>query len=774
MSDTLLNAMEDGAYLMDADGVLLAMNDAGARRLLRSASELRGVNVYSLFDEGLARQRKARVAQALNTGLPVRYEDQRSGCHLKNVIYPVKNAEGRYTRVVILVRDITGSKRRDTLDTVVRYASDLESIEERMGCAFFRWRANPDYPVEFASQGVARLLGYTADDLMSGRVVWPRITHADDVPRLESELASHIARGEKEFRMEYRMIRADGLIRWMADVTRVVLDEEGNPTHFESLIWDDHERKTALIRLRDEHAEWMQFFQALGHPALILDTDFRVQEINQSALAAVGRPREECVGRHCWELMHVGGESPPGACPLKSLLASGGVGPTTAEVVALGQPYLATCTPILDADHRVRKVVHVMADLSESRRLEHLRSETNRQRLYRERVESLERMAAGIAHQFNNCLMLISGSAEEAANGGACFSTAAAMQRILDAVRRASTLTHAMVIYTGLGKRDLLPLQLTSLLSVVCRRLSSVLPPGVSLSTALGDDPLPVIGDAGQLECAIENMVRNAIEALSSGEGRVDVAAGRQQLAAEVLGHMHLGHRAKPGEYGFVRVRDNGRGMEPATLDRAFDPFFSTRHAAIGLGLTIVHGVATGHGGVVQLQSEPGEGTTITFFIPLADRVGTGSVHRRRAIPAGGRILVVDDEEGVLLLLSRALMLKGYKPSVFQDGESAVVYLQNHIQELSAVFLDVRMPGIGGYELLHEIRKRDPVLPVFMMSGMTQESVHAEMGALHIDGFLHKPFSLNDMTALLCGDIGNGVSPVEPLASLPLEKERRI
>lgn len=751
--DALLNIPEDGAYLLDADGILLALNEAGARRLSRPVNELIGLNVFSLFDEGLARQRRARVAQALNTGRPVRNEDQRNGRILRNVIYPVRNAEGRFDRVVIVVRDITEDRRKDALDTVVRYASDLESIEEHMGCAFFRWRAVPDYPVEFASQGVARLLGYTADDLTSGRIPWTHITHPEDIPRLEAELASHMANGEMEFRMEYRMIRADGAIRWMADVTRVIQDAQGKPTHFESLIWDDHERKTALNRLRDERSEWMQFFQSLGYPALILDTDFRILEINDSAVAAVGHSRDACVGRHCWELMHVAGENPPGHCPLKALLAGGQIRPTTAEVIALGHPYLATCTPILDADNRVRKVVHVMADLSESRRLEQLRTESANRQLHHERVESLERMAAGIAHQFNNCLMLISGSAEEATTGYVDSSIAAAMQRILDAVQRASTLTHAMVTYTGLGKRNPQSLHLAPLVSGVCRRMSSALPPEASITCDINPEPLPVIGDASQLECAIENLVRNAIEALPPGNGRILVTTGRQTLTAEALTRMHLGHRAKPGEYGLVRIHDNGTGMAPLATHHAFDPFFTTKHSSIGLGLTMVHGVATGHGGAIQLESTPGSGTAVTLFIPL-ETGGPGPAPRgKHAIPADSTILVVDDEKGMLLLLDRALKSAGYRSVLFHDGADALTYLNDHIHELGAALLDVRMPGIGGYELLLEIRQRSPSLPVFLMSGMTQESVHAEMGSLRVDGFIHKPFSLKELTLLLRGDI---------------------
>lgn len=749
--ETLLNTPEDGAYLLDADGVLLAMNEAGARRLSRPAGELIGLHVFSLFDAGLARQRRARLAQALSTGRPVRYEDQRNGRILMNVIYPVRDTGGRFNRVVVVVRDITEDRRKDTLDTVVRYATDLESIEERMGCAFFRWRATPDYPVEFASQGVAGLLGYTADDLTSGRVLWTRITHPDDIPRLEAELASRMQKGELEFRMEYRMIRADGAVRWMADVTRAVLDAQGNPTHFESLIWDDHERKTALNRLREERSEWMQFFQSLGHPALILDTDFRVLEINDSAVAAVGHDRDACTGRHCWELMHVAGENPPGHCPLKALLASGQARQTTAEVVALGRPYLATCTPILDADNRVHKVVHVMADLSESRRMEQLRTESANRKLHHERVESLERMAAGIAHQFNNCLMLIAGSAEEATSGGGDRSIAEAMQRILDTVQRASTLTHAMVTYTGLGKRSLQSLHLTPMVSGVCRRLSSALPQGASLSCGLASEPLPVMGDASQLECAIENLVRNAIEALPPGAGRIHVTTGRETLTAEALTRMHLGHRAKPGEYGLVRVQDNGAGMAPPAAHHAFDPFFTTKHSSIGLGLTIVHGVATGHGGAIQLQSAPDSGTAVTLFIPLQAGGPEPAPRGKCATPPGGTILVVDDEEGMLKLLDRALKSNGYHPVMFHDGADALAYLQDHIQQLDAALLDVRMPGIGGYELLLEIRQRNPRLPVFLMSGMTRESVHDEMGSLRIDGFLHKPFSLQELIMLLRG-----------------------
>lgn len=230
---TLINAPLDGAYLLEADGRMLAANQSGLALagIQGRAPEPGTFDVLAALPATLGNEARMRMREVMASGTPITFKTEQDARTYELTICPARNPEGAATRCALFVEDVTDHER--SLVTL----RQLDRVIGLSRAMVFRWRAAPGFPVEFASETV-RQLGYTPEDFLSGKVQWPAITHPDDVIRLEAELAGHAAANRHEFSMEYRLTTAWGEVRRMADTTRALLDAGGRITHYQSVIID--------------------------------------------------------------------------------------------------------------------------------------------------------------------------------------------------------------------------------------------------------------------------------------------------------------------------------------------------------------------------------------------------------------------------------------------------------------------------------------------------------------------------------------------------------
>jgi CheY-like chemotaxis protein len=213
----------------------------------------------------------------------------------------------------------------------------------------------------------------------------------------------------------------------------------------------------------------------------------------------------------------------------------------------------------------------------------------------------------------------------------------------------------------------------------------------------------------------------------------------------------------KPGRYVRLQVVDNGGGMEPAVMERAFDPFYTTKPPGkgTGLGLSMVYGTISNHGGMVRLSSSRDRGTTVSIFLPVADpqpptrRVATGEY---RKMKNRGTLLLVDDEKLILIAGKRAFGRLGYNVFTAEDGASAIAQYRTHGSKIDLVVLDLSMPVMDGVQTFQALRGIDPDVKVLISSGHFREDRAEEMLSQGALGFLQKPFTLAELSRAL-GDI---------------------
>jgi len=368
-----------------------------------------------------------------------------------------------------------------------------------------------------------------------------------------------------------------------------------------------------------------------------------------------------------------------------------------------------------------------------------------------QKMEAVGQLAGGIAHDFNNLLTVITGHLDFARQDLAPLvppghSVREDLAEISQAAERARALVRQLLAFSR--KQVVAPqeVELSQVVRGAEQLLRRVLGDEIVLGTTLSAAPTVVRADAVQLEQVLVNLALNARDAMLTPAHGHPGTGGTLTIETDVLAVADgdAGARALPaGEYVRLTLRDTGHGMDDATRARLFEPFFTTKPvgAGTGLGLATVYGIVQQNGGDVRVESAPGAGATFTILLPRAadpasaPLVGTPGA---RAPRGRGTVLLVEDETAVRATTRRVLERHGYAVLEARHGADALLLWQTHRAEVSAVVTDLRMPQMGGVELVRRLRTDRPTLPVVYVSGYSHEA--AQSAALPFERFLEKPF----------------------------------
>ena len=366
-----------------------------------------------------------------------------------------------------------------------------------------------------------------------------------------------------------------------------------------------------------------------------------------------------------------------------------------------------------------------------------------------QKLEALGTLAGGIAHDFNNVLGAVLGYAELA---GQQSGPGSVQRRYIDnivvAANRARELVARILAFSRPGVGSARPVSLQKILSEVHSLTCAALPPGVTVAMEVSQAPLVVAGDASQLHQMLANLVTNAVQAVGAG-GEVRVRA----LALEVSAPRDCTvGRLQPGRYACIEVSDTGAGMSAEQVERIFEPFFTTKPvgAGTGLGLSLVHGIVLDHSAALEVSSRPGSGTTFAVYLPLIDGEPAQEPAPLAAPRGNGEtVLVVDDEESLVLLAEEVLASLGYEPVGCVGAQQALRVFRAAPQRFDAVLTDAIMPGMSGLELLGELRRVRPEMPVILVSGYGGPDLNAAAAAAGAHAVLMKPLGTTDLAQCL-------------------------
>jgi signal transduction histidine kinase len=403
----------------------------------------------------------------------------------------------------------------------------------------------------------------------------------------------------------------------------------------------------------------------------------------------------------------------------------------------------------------------------EARRANAERLELERRLLHAQKLESLGVLAGGIAHDFNNLLQVVIANLDVALPGLPSGSTALEpVEQAALAARRAADLTRQLLAFSGRGRFVVRPIDLSAIVREDFHLLRASVPHTCAIDLRLGEGLPLVEADVGQVQQVLMNLITNAADAIGALPGTITVTTTRRKGGPETL----LGSRIA-GEvadaYVAVEVADSGCGMGPTTLERMFDPFFSTKGAGRGLGMSALLGIVRGHRGAIFVDSEPGRGTTVCVLFPVHHTGASRPEEPAAAVEApaaaapsdarSGRaratVLVVDDED--LVRKACVTMVRSLKRPALAaaSGLEAVELLRAHRGEVQIAVVDLSMPEMDGLATLDALLGIDPTLQVILSSGFDEQSLLGRGGVVRAAGFIQKPYSLADLRARLGADL---------------------
>ncbi|HET8770981.1 MAG TPA: ATP-binding protein [Gemmatimonadaceae bacterium] len=392
-----------------------------------------------------------------------------------------------------------------------------------------------------------------------------------------------------------------------------------------------------------------------------------------------------------------------------------------------------------------RTFVEAVADLV-ARALEAAeRRSLERQLARAQRMDSIGQLAGGVAHDFNNLLTAILGNLEMSRadlTPGAPLDVSLAEAE--HAARRAAELTRQLLTFARHQVVESRVVDVNALTREADRMLRRLIGASIELRTQLADDLRPVRIGPGQFEQVVMNLVVNARDAMPDG-GMITIQTRNVTLdGSYAADHPDV----SPGEFVELSVTDTGAGMDRRTLDRVFEPFYTTKALGegTGLGLAVCYGIVRQAGGTIAVESEPGLGSRFRVCLPVAKEAldTDGAVQHA---PAHGHetVLLVEDERAIRQLLERALTKRGYNVLTASDGKDALVVADEAQGRFDLLISDVIMPRMGGPELVRRLRERRPALRALLISGYTAEAV-PDIDELGV-AFLAKPFTPDELCA---------------------------
>lgn len=391
----------------------------------------------------------------------------------------------------------------------------------------------------------------------------------------------------------------------------------------------------------------------------------------------------------------------------------------------------------------------IVRDISERKALE-------QQLIQSQKMESIGRLAGGVAHDFNNYLTAVLGYTDlSMADLGEESPVYGNLLEVRSSCERLADLTNQLLLFSRQESGRLSPADLNMVISDLLRMLGRLVGEQYSLVTELGRGLWPIDADVGHLGQVIMNLVVNARDAMPEG-GRITIRTENVTGPEERPAGGEGGGRE---DYVCLSVADEGVGMEPEMRERIFEPFFSTKKdgKGTGLGLAVVFGIVKQHHGWIDLDSQPGSGTVFRVYFPRGEAAAEPSAARPAAAPEskgglGERILLVEDEEPVRRLALKALTQEGYRVTAAADAETALGIFLEDADGFDLVFSDVVLPGKDGVWLMESVLELKPGTPVVLASGYNNARLRPED---HRYAFMPKPYKVSELLGLLQKTLGN-------------------
>lgn len=615
---------------------------------------------------------------------------------------------------------------REAYEGVRESQSSYRKLLERMPVSAFE--IDSDGKILYSNSAFAAATGHTVDELC-GLNLWTNFFNEEEAVRVRTRFISNEVTG-----CALHLKTKNGGCLALLLTTANRRNPEGQLEQIVCVGLDATERERTQEALRRSDERFRALIENANDLVAILDADGSMRYLSPALHRVLGYRPEEWEGQNAFQYIH-----PEDVPEVVAALQKGIVHEDTGLPMCFRMLHKdgswriieATDTNLLE-NEAVRGIVINARDMTDRKRLED-------QLLQSQKMEAIGRLAGGIAHDFNNLLTAINGLSQLALTR---LDSSEPVYRDVDGIReagtRAAALTRQLLAFS---RRQILEpriIDLNLVVSDISRMIRRVIGEDGELVTHLKDDLGYVKADLSQIEQVILNLAVNSRDAMPRG-GRLTIETSNEEVRNAA--------GMEPGRYVLLRIGDTGCGMDPETLARIFEPFFTTKSEGkgTGLGLSTVYGIVKQSGGHITAESQPGQGSVFSTYLPIAETRGDLFTHAEEAnqLPVGTEtILLVEDEPLVRSLATTLLQRQGYTVLAAGDGVEAIQIAREYPHQIDLLLTDIIMPRMHGDEVAVHVKEHRPGIKVIYASGYTGDAISDHTALQQSQAFIQKPFTL--------------------------------
>lgn len=740
----IFNHSNDAIFLHASNGPFLEVNDVACERYGYSRDEFLKISPMELDDPEHARHIKERTSRILNDGTAIFQTDHvtkdgkivHAEISSRSIIFKGEPA------ILSSARDIT--ERRHSLEAIRESEERFRILFEGSHDAIMTLEP-PSWLFTNGNPATIKMFGAKDETEFASLSPWQLSPEKQPDGQNSSDKAKMM--------IEKAMRDGSNFFEWVhkkhngADFPATVLltrIEIKGKTMLQATVRDISEQKLSEKALVEKEEQLRLAFENTRDAIFWADAKTGILiNCNKSAENLLERPREEIIGQY-QSFLHPEDRNKEYEEMFRKHIENNETEDAEAEVITKSGnrvPVLISSTVVEISGNKINQ--GVFRNISEQKRAQAEKEELQQQLHQSQKMEAIGQLAGGIAHEFNNILAVIIGTAEQAAKGSHTLEKQKKhMERITRVANRARDLTMKLLVFSRQEQLDVRLSAAETLVEDTIDLLKRTLPKNINIHTTFSPSKSLISIDMNQMSQAFLNICINAADSMPEG-GTLTICCKEELLGPEECKKLS---ELKPGSYSVFSIVDTGSGMTEDTMEKIFNPFFTTKKqgSGTGLGLPITLGIVKNHGGTVSIDSAPGKGTRVQVYIPIQenpDSLYAPCTVEEEPETINGTVLIIDDEPDFLEMASEILKTKGCGTIQAIGASNAIKAFRIHGNDIDLVILDMKMPDMDGTELFHALRKIKPDLKVLVCSGYSDDGKVGKLIREGARGFLQKPFN---------------------------------